>query len=74
MIKKKRYKWVDKKLKNFLFNFFSKNFQFKYRNQIRFCSFYNKKTYQILNEDLREFDIDLFVYLVEKPFDCMNFF
>lgn len=74
MIKKKRYKWVDKKLKNFLFNFFSKNLQFKYRNQIRFCSFYNKKTFQILNEDLKEFDIDLFVYLVEKPFECINCF
>lgn len=74
MIRKKRFKWVDKKLKNFLFNFFSKNFQFKYRNQIRICSIFKKRTFHILNEDLREFDHDLFVYLVEKPFECMNCF
>lgn len=74
MIRKKRFRWIDKRFKNFLFNYFSEKFQFKYRNQIRICFISKKKTFQILIEDLKFFDFDLFLYINHKPLECMNCF
>jgi DNA replication licensing factor MCM2 len=74
MLKKNNFKWINLKLKNFLFNFSNKKNNFKYRNKIRICSLFDKKTFEISLKDLENFENELYLYIFDEPLVCLNYF
>ena len=72
--KKKKILWIEITFKNFLFNFFSIEYEYKYRKLIELCANSDKPTFEIFLVDLKKFNFKLFQIVVQEPLLCITCF
>jgi DNA replicative helicase MCM subunit Mcm2 (Cdc46/Mcm family) len=74
MIGKKKFLWLEVNFKNFLFNFFSVKYEFKYRKIIEMCANSEKTTFEIFLKDLYKFNYNLYTFVIQEPLNSINCF
>nr|UXY87286.1 minichromosome maintenance component complex 5-like protein [Cryptomonas sp.] len=74
MIVKNKFLWIETNIRNFLFNFFSKRYQYKYRKIIETCSHSSKETFEIYLVDIKTFNNEFYDFIIQEPMDCLNCF
>jgi len=74
MFLKKKFNFIEKKFRNFLFMFFDEKFDFKYRKQIIISANLGKKIFPVFLNDLSNFDKFLYSLFLENPFFYLNIF
>lgn len=68
------FRIIDKRFRRFLFLFFTKKFDFKYRKQILICANLGRTIFPVFLDDLFLFDKKLFNLLLHSPFLYLNNF